>query len=744
MKARINEMLKMTRKMILLLLAVAIAAAAPLTAVAMPESPEKEAFPAPAIDAIGLESAGMGMENALIVAKSLIDIDDEVFSEFSYSSSFSNYETMEGLIWSFNWSSPDGKGYVYATVADDGVLLNFWKYVWDAKSFGFADIAKSAAVAKADEFIKKANPDSYTYYKAPSDVRADIGSSEYNIVYYAEVNGYNFNTARIGVSVNKFTGEVVGYNTNRIDPRKYNFEGPTGIIAESAAITAYADKIGLSLEYVSHYDYDSGTMKIFPVYMLKSYYDRYISAKTGDVVSYVYDAGTEDNLYGSAGGAPMADMAQNAKDEEAEGSRVSLTPAETSAVEQAAGFITSDQALQKLLEAAELTDLDVDSFDSKYISLNRDWLSKTRYTYDINMYTYFEYETEDFEINNLYGRVDATTGRVTSFNFYYNGFPASDPKNMTEAQIEQTVNAFIRKMAPAELAKTKLEDAPSIEPIPYVNRGGYRDFNYVRYENGIPFRDNRIGVTLNVYTGKITGYSLYWYDDATFPGIGNVLAPERALAEYVGQNGSIIRYITIGEGNAALVYDFRSGENGEYIDPVTGKALDYKGELWKNSAATPEYGDIKGHWAERYVTKLLDNGVFMWGGKFEPEVIMTELDFLQYLMLSEPYAYLTRSEAKAFFAQRGVNVEASPDKLLTRQEAVRIIAEYLGYGKLAEQSEWFVYPFSDKVAEEYKGYITICYMLGIVNGDAGKFNAASNVTRAHAAAMLHNLIIAKS
>jgi hypothetical protein len=124
---------------------------------------------------------------------------------------------------------------------------------------------------------------------------------------------------------------------------------------------------------------------------------------------------------------------------------------------------------------------------------------------------------------------------------------------------------------------------------------------------------------------------------------------------------------------------------------------------------------------------------------------MTELEFLQYLMVIDYYNGISRADTQAYFAQRGVKVEASPDKLLTRQEAVRIVVEYLGYGKLAAQSKWFVYPFVDKVDDSYKGYITICHMLGIVKGDAAsRFNASSNVTRAHAASILHNLIIAKS
>ena len=121
-----------------------------------------------------------------------------------------------------------------------------------------------------------------------------------------------------------------------------------------------------------------------------------------------------------------------------------------------------------------------------------------------------------------------------------------------------------------------------------------------------------------------------------------------------------------------------------------------------------------------------------------------DFKFLKYIMLIEPQ-WVARMDPQMFFTQRGVTVEASADKRVTRQEAARIIVEYLGYGQLARQSRWFVYPFNDNVAEEYRGFITTCYMLGIVGGDEnGGFNANANVTRGQAAAMLHNLIISRS
>jgi hypothetical protein len=325
-----------------------------------------------------------------------------------------------------------------------------------------------------------------------------------------------------------------------------------------------------------------------------------------------------------------------------------------------------------------------------------------------------------------------------SFNLYYFGRPFSGDEDAFSAeQAEAAVDAFLKRMAPGELEKTRLETSRTPTGEHFGSRWGNYDFGYIRYENDIPFRDNRISVEFNLHTGKITSFSLNWFENATFPDIDNVLEPLMALTAFVEQNGSTIRYITTGGGNAALVYDFRSLD---LIDPFTGKALDHTGTQWTDSTVMPAYDDVAGHWSESIVTRLLDNGVFLWGGRFEPQRVMTEFEFLQYIMVIEP-SFFARREPVAYLSGRGLNIEASQDRSLTRQVAARIIVEYLGYGRLAGQSEWFVFPFTDNVADEYRGFVTICYMLGIVGGDDGRFNATNNVTRAHAAAMLHNLII---
>ena len=714
---------KSIRKIIVLLLAIVIVATATLTAFAQQEP-----------------SSDNSMETALIAVKSLLDIDDKVFTEFTYSSSYSNYETMEGLIWAFNWADANNSS-IYAQAREDGTLMQFWKYTYNGKYFGFAEINKDAAVTIADEFIKRAKPNTYSYYKAPANVNASIHSSDYSINYYAEVNGYTFSAAYVSVNVDKFTGEVTGYNTSNVDLRNFRFESAGGIISEDTAVAAYAEKIGLSLEYRSYFNYENNTSAVFPVYLLSSGAAKYISAKTGEVIEYVYDSGTSLNDSAtSASAAPMMEQAEDMSVGGSGGGSASLTPAEIDAIDKVSNYLTSEQALQKLLEAMDLEDLDVNSFSEKYIGLNRDYRNRDHYYYDINLYRFNDATAyQDDDIMYAYGRVEAESGKVMSFSYYYFGTPASGETSYTEEQAAASVDAFLKKMAPDEFAKTKIEEVAEGAAVPYNPRGEVNS-SYIRYENGIPFRDNGINISFNLYTGKVTTYYLNWFDNVSFPGVSGVMAPQSALSAYVAQNGSNITYITTGGGNASLVYEF--GSRAVYIDPFDGGALNYSGEPQAEDEIAPDYSDVAGHWSEDVVMRLLDNGVYKWGGPFEPNKVMTELEFLEYLLLLEPYYnYL---EPRDFFTERGIDIAVDPDKIITRQEAARIIVEYLGYGKLAEQSEWFVYPFSDNVNEQYKGYITICFMLGIAGGDNGSFNAAGSITRAQAAVILQNLIILKT
>ena len=728
-------MRKIYRSLIWVVLAAVIAAGMPLTASAAMVMPVPSPEQSDSMPSRRNESPEGSMETALIAVASLFDIDSDVYTDFSYSSNSSSGRT-EDVIWSFSWSSDTRNAYIYAYVTEDGTVIQFRKFAYEEQSFGFAEVGMDEAVAIADGFIAKANPDSYEFYKAPAEVTININNSEYSISYFAESDGYAFTAAQLSVSINKFTGEITGYATSNINPERFRFESAASLISESDAIIAYAGKIGLSLEYRSYFDYERGTITVFPVYLFDEGGNKFISAVSGNVVELVIDTGTVamDAAYGLSGGAGSSAPRNMTEENEDGGDRSALSAAEISALDRVSGFLSSEQALQKLLETAGLEDIDMDSFSERYINLNRDYMDRDRYFYDVMLYAMSEHMSKENDIQMVYGRVHAETGRVFSFTISYAGAFIPDEQNdLTEEQVKAAVDEFLERAAPDELEKSGFEGSER------SYRGDSYGFNYYRIENGIPFRSNGISVTINQHSGKIMSYSLNWFDNVSFPGVEDVIEPHEALAEFAAQVGTTITYVTTGRGNAALVYGFK---NRSLIDPFTGAALDYNGRPWVDNDVTPEYGDVSGHWSENLVLTLLNNGVYLWGGSFEPDKAMTEMEFMQYILLIE--SYYAPIEPLAYLAMRGLNIELDADAILTRQRAAKIVVEYLGYGKLGEQYEWFSYPFSDAAGAEYKGYITICYMLGIVSGNNGVFNATGSITRSQAASILYNLILSKS
>ena len=743
-------MQKRRSKILMLILAAVLAVSAPMTTLAAMadyavEAPKIEA--AVPISAPMEESAESGFETALLAVKSLIDIDEDIYTVFNYNSSYSNYITREGLVWSFNWSgSADRKySYIYASATEDGILLDYYKYSQEGKDFGLAVISKADAVVIADEFIKKANPYTYQWYRAEKDIYVNINNREYSLVYYAESDGYQFTVAQLYVRVNKFTGEVTSYGTTNIDPGRFKFDDTANIISESEAVAAYAEKIGLSLEYASYFDYETGDVSVFPVYKFNAYNDRFISAVSGDVVEYVYDRATGSDEAESSQKAPSPSMAESsmAADSNSGGSsRASFSAAEIAASEKVSSFISSELALQKLLDAAGLGDLDTKDFDEQYIRLDRDYVNRNRFCYNINLYSYGTQEARESAIYYIYGRVDAETGRVINFDLGFDSgaIGSAQEAEYTEEQVFEAVETFLKREAPGELPKMALENVYAPGADPYAYRGSYYYYQYVRYENEVPFKSNGVNVAFDAGLGRITSYNLNWFDNVSFPDVSGVLPAEDALSAFVEITGCKLLYTTTGKGNAALVYQFSTGD---YLDPFTGAAIDYSGAPRIETAAQTDYDDIAGHWCEDVVRRLADNGIVMWSGAFEPDKTMTQFEFLQFLMRIEPYYYYGYSPAM-FFADRNIDIKIDDDKIITKQDAAWIITQYLGYAKLAEQPEWFIYPFSDDVSDDFKGCVTICYMLGIISGDgAGSFGAYDNITRAQAAMMLYNLILTK-
>jgi hypothetical protein len=200
--------------------------------------------------------------------------------------------------------------------------------------------------------------------------------------------------------------------------------------------------------------------------------------------------------------------------------------------------------------------------------------------------------------------------------------------------------------------------------------------------------------------------------------------------------------------NADLVYRF---DSNVAVDSFTGKCIDWNFEELKKPEPEPDYIDLKGHWSEKTVNSLTDNGIYVWSGeKFEPDKQITKGELQDYFKFYTNNYYFNEISPSIFvnssaYFRAMINEPAKDlDKALTKQEAAKIICEIAGYGELAKHSEIFVYPFADgKCDEQYKGYIAILKVFGLISGDKdGNFNATEILTRAGAAEIVYNIIMA--
>ena len=130
---------------------------------------------------------------------------------------------------------------------------------------------------------------------------------------------------------------------------------------------------------------------------------------------------------------------------------------------------------------------------------------------------------------------------------------------------------------------------------------------------------------------------------------------------------------------------------------------------------------------------------------FKPDNTITQIDFFRYLFVPE-MRYYDDEGLYDMLENRGIvkGEEKAPESKLTRQDAAKFLIRYLGLGLAGERPEIYVSKFGDKVEDQYRGYASLCYGLGIMRGDEkGRFNGTKTMTNAEAASVIYNTMKVK-
>lgn len=666
-----------------------------------------------AVPAFAAETQSKELEQAILVVKKAVTIPAD-YTEFYYSSYQEEREDgTTTTAWSMEWGKEDGSAGMNARVDALGNLLSYSNYT-DKDESGLSKVTREAGRKTADAFLAKAMPSLADKMKPVNE--KENASSTWNLEYSyeLEVNGLPAPFIRAEITVNKYTGELQQFTGLNAGQKIPEFpEAKPAYTAEQAA-ALYVEKLAPELKYFTSYDYKTKKLSVFAGYQMSAGSGKAIDAQTGEVVelSREYNAAQNEKARDAGGGTGAASS--------------DLSPEEQAAIDQVSGLISKEKAESALKGAFDLSGLKITGSN-----LRRDYVEQDRYIWSISF-------------DGAHGQVDAKTGEIVSFD-YYDAYDSTGNAGVTPEQAVKKAEAFLKDIAPAKFAKTRLENRDEAIAL-YESRkektSSYR-LSYIRLENGFGVNGNGLSVTVNAKTGKITSYSNNWYQSVTFPSLETAMDSKAAFEKFDAKGSLRLNYAQTADDKVILVYDFENAVTNYLVDPFSGKALGWDGKDF-NDGLRPEYSDISGHWAEKTVTALLNNGYYLPGDAFQPDKAITQEEFLRYM-----YGRGESTETDDFYKMLERNkvvaaAEKAPTKVMTRQEAAKFMVRYLGFDSLASKTGIFKELFKDKVEDSYKGYAAICSGLDIMKGDAGgRFNGTASMTRAEAASALYQLFEVK-
>lgn len=686
------------------------------------------------------------LQSAIKIAKSKFAIP----GDYKFTSSISTLGTKK--VYYLNWSSPDttSSTHINVSVDEKGMILNYNKYTpYDYKQIKkLPTLSRQEAKAKADAYIQQIAPGLLKELEYIESNYSSIQETSYYLRYYRVANGIPFYNDGVYISVNRDTGDLQDYSRNWTDGLE--FPSATKPITKKEAEAAYVKGLGLRLIYRS--TETDGTLKAFPVYVPIYDNSNYaIDAITGEVRRL------SNNYYGGFAEDQGLNMREKAAVTMAAG-EVQLSPQELEAVAEAGKLISKEEA-EKVARAAKFLDIS-DEFTVDYFYLGNNWPDKNDYSWQLEFKKPVDEETG--YVAYISATINAKTSEIIGFYRSEQNNEVLKPKNDIEAAKAQ-VDAFLKEYYPEYFKKLEYNELSSENRVYDNDKRFY--FSYSRLVDEVPFPDNGVSITYDNLTGRITSFNLNWYSSISFPTVENAIGLEAAADSLFKNAGLRLEYKLESVENeqrayaddqaekakAVLVYSL-DGNKPLYIDANSGVLIDYDGVEYKEPEKV-DYTDIKGHFAEKQIMVLADNGIYLEGKEFKPNASITQLDFM--VLLSKTLNYYgsditpksTQKEVDdlyAFLLREGIvrDGEKQPTQTVTREEAVKYIIRALKYDKVADISSIFNIQFKDKaeISPELTGYVAIASGLGIVKGDGINFMPTRMITRGETAVMIYNYL----
>ncbi len=641
-----------------------------------------------------------GLDKIVSEVKARAGITDE-YTDFS--SDYSE-ETNGYTEYYFSWTSEDDEKNVSVTYNSDGVITSYRKSHENenGKGLSLPKISSEDAKKAAREFIDKLNP-AAEYIVNDTNTGSAL-NGDYSFGVERLKNNIPVNDFYGNITVDRDTADVYSMWTSYVPVDE--FEDISPVISQEDARSAFKEKLGMELVYGMYYD--SEKRVVFPTYQQKSA-DKYISAVTGEV----YEPALNAQLYRNTAESVSSD-ATSAKE-----TGGGLSPVEIKELDKIAGLISKADIEAKVRADSTLnipSDLTL-----KNINLQRDSYDDTQYIYSMS-----------FEGDKVYASVsaDAKTGEIKSFIFNdWSGVLEENAEETDESKVKAAAEEVFNSLAGGKKSEYRFDKVFGNTAL------------YIRYVNGIKVKNDTISISVD-NGGRLTSYYLRYTADAEFPSLdGAISADEAADKLFEAVNYDINYYIITdkdGKTAAKALYMF---DTTGFINPFTGKLVNYRNEEAADSGNIYSYSDIDGHYAKARIETLASYGVGFEGGEYKPDEKITQRDFL-YLLLNASYSYNDFGDNDELYRvarREGLIDERDDNAEVTRGDMAKMMIRFMDAEEFAKYDEIYVSPFKD--VTENKGYTAILSAMGVVKGDEnGNFNPQNSMTRAEAACVIYNYL----
>lgn len=653
-----------------------------------------------------------GLEKLILSVKERIG-DTNSYTEFS---SEENRSEDGSVVYSFNWTDlENGYKNKHVNVTGDGVITYYYDSEMDRyqEKPAIGGMSRSEAYEKAKALASAFNPSVQDEIQVIDEANNDsLYESGFSFTLKRVHNGIPVQNNGGRISVDAKAEKITNYSLNY--SQNVNFESADNAISKDAAQKAFLEKIGLELAYMAKYE--DRKVSVYPAYVLKNS-DMKISALDGSAITlntaYVYNGAMKEASADMVAGAGSRDN--------------SLSATELQELSKVQNLLSKEEGL-KIIQENEYLKID-ETLKLDNFSTQRDYQNPDIY---YSRYHFSSESKEEFRYASV--TINAVTGEITGYNTnQYNESKAENAKISAESALEKA-NAAAKAFAGEKYEEYRLDENKT--------DNGY--FTYTRFVNGIPFRDNRIAVRIDLETGDLASYDIS-YTTAEFPAITNVISVEQAGEKLFSQIDYSLVYAADraadGKISFKLIYDL---DDSVLLNAFDGQRIGYDSE----PVAQPftGYTDISGHYAENMINTLAAYGIRVQGDKFTPDAEITQGDFLKLLdsvFYNRSVVYLKANGAYDYdsLLRRGIlsKDELNETAAVTRLDAAKFLIRAIGAEEYAKLKGIYACPFKD--VADYEGYVCILYGMGVINGDGnGNFNPDVPMTYADAAVVIYNYL----